>query len=113
MIELVLDKSAITFEHNDQVNLCAPVQGDKVFIFKSLVITGCFSQFCLSVDCATLSIEDSLDEIRSLDLHRMRHKHQVHRGKSLNLHSEYAVDAGKQGARIFFHVREVGPCNLT
>jgi len=36
----------------------------------------------------------------------------VYRGKSLDLYSEYTVDAGKQGVLMFLQVCEVRPCNL-
>jgi len=57
------------------------------------MVAGIFGQFCLSVDSATFEIKDSLNVVRSLDLHGVRHQHQVDGAKSLDLHSVDTVDA--------------------
>ena len=76
------------------------------------MIAGRLCQSRLSVNRATLEIKDSLNEIRPLNLHSVRHQHQVYGTKSLDLNSVHAIDAGKQGVWIFSHVFEVGHCNL-
>jgi len=90
----VLDKSAIAFEHNDKVILRTSVQGSEVLVFEGLEVAGSFGQSGLPVNCATFEIKHSLNEVGSLDLHGVRHQHQVDGAKSLDFHREDTVDAG-------------------
>ena len=62
----------------------------------------CFSQFGLAVDGRTFEIKDSLDEIWPLDLHSVRHKHQVNGAETLDFDGIDAIDSCQKRRSIVF-----------
>ena len=84
------------------------VQADKILVFEGLQAASFLVVFSLAVNSATLEIENALNLLRALNLHRVRHQHHVHDFETRNLHRENAIDSCEERSAILLEMCKVG-----
>ena len=102
IFNLLLNEGTIALKHDHEVFPCFLIQSYEILVFQSLETASRLCHLRHAIDSRSFEIEDPLDQVLSLDLHGVRHEHQVDWAEALDFYRIDAVDTSQERGFILF-----------